>query len=96
MAARYITYADPTFTKGYQAGFFACATQGNAITEQAIQGMLDFVQQDAEHHTPSWRTGYVTGWFAALFNMTSQTIAKPLAERKQPVHLQSIQGGKRA
>lgn len=96
MSERTITYTDPSFTKGYQTGFFACASQGNMITEQAIQGMLDDIQQEAEHHPQSWRTGYVTGWYAALFNMTSHTIAKPLAEQKQPARLQCIQGGKPA
>ncbi len=64
-----ITASDAHFLSGYQSGYLAYLSQheGKEITDNQILTIVSTALQD-EIQTPRWSIGYVSGFFAGLYD----------------------------
>src|SRR5205814_6791544 len=64
-----ITASDDDFFTGYQRGYLRFVTlyKGKTLTDDTIFQVVSTVLME-EAHTDRWNIGYVSGWYAALYN----------------------------
>jgi hypothetical protein len=63
-----IAVVDDEFFNGYQTGYLRYITEyrGKLLADTGIYAFIAYQCLNIRH-TDRWNSGYVTGWFAALF-----------------------------